>query len=299
MLEVESGLPLKSIKTDMGGEYDSHEWTKFAKSKGFKHELTGPYNPEQNGICERLNRTLLEKMRCLLLWSGLPKSYWDVAVLHANGLRNRSPTAALQGKKPSEVWSNKKVRYQDSHTFGCLVQYLKVGHDRDPKSAKFASRTAYGVFLGMAAGQAGYRIFDPLRAGLIVRTDVRFYDFVPGYPRLMGKTAAAQPLSLPSDEQFFKLFPCEETDEPAVPAAHEPAVPAAHEPAVPAAYEPVQPHQPEIIELSESGVNDIGGADEEEEVQGGGEDAGVEDQSIADRVMARRRVNFAEFGDVC
>ena len=46
MLEVESDLPLKSIKTDMGGEYDSHEWTKFAKSKGFKHELTGPYSPE-------------------------------------------------------------------------------------------------------------------------------------------------------------------------------------------------------------------------------------------------------------
>ena len=99
-------------------------------------------------------------MRCLLLWSGLPKSYWDVAVLHANWLRNRSPTTTLGGEKPSEVWSNKKVRYQDSHTFGCLVQYLKVGHDKDPKSAKFASRTAFGVFLGMAAGQAGYSIFD-------------------------------------------------------------------------------------------------------------------------------------------
>ena len=44
MLEVKSDLPLKSIRTDMGGEYDSHEWTKFAKSKGFKHELTSPYS---------------------------------------------------------------------------------------------------------------------------------------------------------------------------------------------------------------------------------------------------------------
>ena len=72
---------------------------------------------------------------------------------------------------------------------------------------------------------------------------------------------------------------------------------AAHVPAV-------RPHQPEVIELSESGVNDMVGGDEEDEVQGGGGEggdaqAGVEEQSIADRVMARRRVNFAEFGDVC
>ena len=122
----------------------------------------------------------------------------------------------------------------------------------------------------------------------------------------MGKKAAAQPLSPPSDEQFFKLFPCEENDDSsAVPPAHDPAVPAADIPAVPAAYAPaVQPHQPEVIELSESRINDMEGADEEEEVQGGGDEggdaeAGVEDQSIADRVMATRRVNFAEFGDVC
>ena len=124
----------------------------------------------------------------------------------------------------------------------------------------------------------------------------------------MGQKAAAQPLPPPSDEQFFELFPCEENDDPAAAArtpAHVPAVPTTYVPAVPAAHVPaVQPYQPEVIELSESGVNDIGGADEEDEVQGGGyegvhADAGIEDRSIADRVMARRRVNFAEFGDVC
>ena len=189
--------------------------------------------------------------------------------MHANWLRNRSPTAALGGEKPIEVWSRKKVRYHDSHTFGCLVQYLKVGHNKDPKSAKFASRTAFGVILGMAAGQAGYRIFDPLQVGLIVRTDVRFYDSVPGYPRLMGQKAAPQPLSPPSNEQFFKLFPCGEDDDLAAARApgHVPAVPAAHVPAV-------KPHQPEVIEISESGVNDMGVGDEEEEVQGGGAKGG-------------------------
>ena len=73
-LEVEAQTNLKSLRTD-GGEYISHEWKAFAKDKGFQHQLTAPYSPKQNGVNERLNRTLLEKMRCLLLWSKLPKSY--------------------------------------------------------------------------------------------------------------------------------------------------------------------------------------------------------------------------------
>ena len=63
-LEVESGLPLKSIRTNGWGEYTSKDWKDYCEEKGINHELTGPYNPQQNGMCERLNRTLMEKMRC-------------------------------------------------------------------------------------------------------------------------------------------------------------------------------------------------------------------------------------------
>ena len=81
-LELESQTKLKSLRTDGGGEYVSAEWKVFADEKGFTHQLTALYTPQQNGIVERLNRTLLEKMRCLLIWSQLPNPYWDVALLH-------------------------------------------------------------------------------------------------------------------------------------------------------------------------------------------------------------------------
>ena len=59
------------------------------------------------------------------------------------------------------------------------MQYLKVGHDKNKQEDKYAARTAFGVFIGMAADQAGYNIFDPLRASVMVRTNVRFFEEVP------------------------------------------------------------------------------------------------------------------------
>ena len=109
-LEVESGKPLKILRTDGGGEYASQEWKDFAGESGLTHELTAPYSPEQNGMVERLNRTLLEKMRCMLISSGLPKSYWDVAIVYASWLRNRLPTSSLQGRMPIEVWKGSEER---------------------------------------------------------------------------------------------------------------------------------------------------------------------------------------------
>ena len=59
---------------------------------------------------------------------------------------------------------------KDARTFGCHVWYLKVGHDEDRRSNKFASRKAFGVFLGMAQELLGFLFLDPLRANLVVRT---------------------------------------------------------------------------------------------------------------------------------
>ena len=123
-LESDSGQILKSLRTDGGCEYTLAAWGEYTRGKGIDHQLTAPYSPQQNGMSERLNRILLEKMRCLLLWSQLPKSYWDVALLHANWLRNRLPTSTLKGEVPIEAWKGKKCDLQTSHTFGCLVHYL-------------------------------------------------------------------------------------------------------------------------------------------------------------------------------
>ena len=65
------------------------------------------------------------------------------------------------------------------------------------KGAKYASKTSFGIFLGMPLGQADFLVFDPLRASLLVRRDVRFYDDIHGYPRLMGQAPNCMGLDLP------------------------------------------------------------------------------------------------------
>ena len=275
-----------------GGEYTSAEWRAFATIPGheFDHQLTAPYSPQQNGMCERLNRTLLEKMRCLMIWSELPKSYWDVALLHANWVRNRSPTSSLKGSLPIEAWTGRESKMKDVHTFGCLVQYLKVGHDKERSSNKFASKTSYGVFLGMAQKQSGFLILDPLRANLVIRTDVKFHDSVPGYPRLVGKCAPVN--RLPPDAEFFTLFPSSD-DDPAQPAIR--AIPTQPLVPTPARHLGVTPI--DVIQLSsdtESGAHSQED-DDEQEVDGGGVD---ENESIADRVAARRRAHFVGWDEL-
>ena len=285
-LEVVARTTLKSLRTDGGGEYISHEWKTFAKDKGFQHQLVAPYSPEQNGVNERLNRTLLEKMRCLLLWSELPKSFWDVAILHANRLRNCTPTCGLKGGVPLTAWTGKQTDSKSLHTFGCLVQYLKVGHDK-PTTGKLAPKTAYGVFLGLPKDQAGFLIWDPTKPEILVRTDVKFYKDQPGYPRLRQKATPTVPL----DDDFFTLFPMGGAPSK-VPPTPSPAAgpPAATQPLL--SLLPALPPPIDVIQLS---------SDTESGVHGGEEDGESEvqrEESISDRVAARRREQFASFGDV-
>ena len=70
------------------------------------HELTIPKTPQQNGVAECLNRTLVETVRSMLSDSKLPKRFWAEALSTAVYLRNRSPTRAVQKMTPFEAWTN-------------------------------------------------------------------------------------------------------------------------------------------------------------------------------------------------
>ena len=94
----ESDLSIGTLRTDNGGEYVSKEFEEYLKTKGIRHELTVPYSPAQNGVAERLNRTLMESARTMMCLAGLPKSYWAEAVATAAYIRNRVPTKAFEGK---------------------------------------------------------------------------------------------------------------------------------------------------------------------------------------------------------
>ena len=108
MMENETDLQVRAIRTDNGGQYTSQYFKKFCADKGVAHQLTNPYTPEQNGVSERLNSTLIESARSMLIHAKMPLKFWAEAVNTAVYLHNRSPTSALKGKTPFESWSGKK-----------------------------------------------------------------------------------------------------------------------------------------------------------------------------------------------
>jgi transposase InsO family protein len=101
--EKESGNSLKTLRTDRGGEFTSHEFNDFCKENGIKRQLTASYTPQQNGVAERKNRFILEMVRSILSHKGIPKTFWPEAVNWAVYLQNRSPSAAVENLTPEEA----------------------------------------------------------------------------------------------------------------------------------------------------------------------------------------------------
>ena len=92
-----TGLKIQTLRSDNGGEYTSKEFAKFCASKGIVHQFTNLYTPEQNGVSERLNQTLIESRKSMLFHAGLPLRFWAEAVNTATYL-HRSPVSSLPDK---------------------------------------------------------------------------------------------------------------------------------------------------------------------------------------------------------
>ena len=84
--------------------------------------------PEQNGVAEQLNRTLVERSRAMLLESNLLKSLWGCAILDENYIKNRMHTHSLLDKMPYEMVHSKKLKLHDAYKWGKDI-YVKIKQD--------------------------------------------------------------------------------------------------------------------------------------------------------------------------
>ena len=105
---IARGRTPESIRIDGGGEFDNKDLRDWCRSKGIVMEFTAPESSAQNGVAERMNRTLVELARTMLKARNLPFYLWDLAVVHAAYLRNRTHTNALEGRTPYQLWEDKK-----------------------------------------------------------------------------------------------------------------------------------------------------------------------------------------------
>ena len=90
-IKTQMGVTLKTIRSDNGGEYKSKATAEWASIHGIELQFTTPYNPVENSVAERYNRSSMELVRCLIKQSGLPKQYWPQLYDTVVYLKNRIP----------------------------------------------------------------------------------------------------------------------------------------------------------------------------------------------------------------
>ena len=95
LVENQSWHRIKILKTNRGGEYVSNEFLNFCKTHGIQKQFTTRYTPQQNGIAERNNITIMEMARIMLEAKHLPNEYWGEAVATAVYIMNRCPTKSV------------------------------------------------------------------------------------------------------------------------------------------------------------------------------------------------------------
>ena len=161
---------ISQFRCDNGTEYVNKQVEDFFREKGIDYELTIPGTPENNGVAERMNRTLLDKGRCLLLGTELSKSFWFEAVLTATYLTNRTPTRALgDGMVPAERWFGRPPDLSKLRVFGCIA-YLHV--PKNQSGGKFEARADKCVMLGYTTN--GYRLWHLEKDKIIMGRSITF-----------------------------------------------------------------------------------------------------------------------------
>ena len=201
LVENDSGKKLKVLRTDGGGEYTSTEFEDNLQLAGVRHEQTVPKTPEQNGVAEITNRTLVESLRSMLADAHLPHEFWAEALSTAVYLHNRSPTKAVSGKTPYEAWTAKKPSVSHLRVFGCKP-YAHVPKD---ERGKLDHKAKPCILLGYGEETKGYRLYDVNKRKVPLNRDVIFNENETGTGCDPVKSEEDQYLDLDlSDEDLFK-----------------------------------------------------------------------------------------------
>ncbi|KAH9694912.1 Integrase catalytic domain-containing protein [Citrus sinensis] len=183
LVENQCGKNVKKLRTDNGLEFCNQKFDSFCAKEGIARHKTVRLTPQQNGLAERMNRTLMERVRSMLVQSKLPKTLWAEILLTACHLVNLSPSTAIEFKTPYERWTGQPANYGNLRAFGCPA-YAHTSQ------GKLAPRALKGLFIGYPEGVKGYKIWctDLSPPRCIISRDVTFNE-----KELLNQKSAQQP----------------------------------------------------------------------------------------------------------
>src|SRR3990167_6965125 len=156
LAENQLGRKIRAIKSDSGGEFISNEFKTFLNDKGVIIKRSAPYNKAQNGIIERLNRTLMVKARSMLFSGAHDKKWWGEAVASANFIRNHLYCKPIKCS-PSKIWFGYQ-KYEVARVLKKLRVWGCLCYVRTPKTLrkKLDKQSTQMMLIGYAFNEGGY-----------------------------------------------------------------------------------------------------------------------------------------------
>jgi hypothetical protein len=171
-------LKVKNIRSDNGSEFKNLQVEEYLEEEGIKHEFSAPYTPQQNGVVERKNMTLIDMARTMLGEFKTPEQFWSEAVNTACHVINRVYLHRLLKKTSYELLTGNKPNVSYFCVFGSKC-YILVKKGR---ISKFAPKAVEGFLLGYHSNTKAYRVFNKSSGLVEVSSDVVF-DETNGSPR--------------------------------------------------------------------------------------------------------------------
>ncbi|GJU66721.1 ribonuclease H-like domain-containing protein [Tanacetum coccineum] len=144
------------VGCDNGTEFKNSEMNQLCEMKGIKREFCVAKTPQQNGVAERKNRTLIEATRTMLADSLLPTTFWDEAVNTACYVQNRVSITKPHNKTPYELLIGRLPNLYFMRPFGCPVTILNtLDH-----LGKFEAKADEGFLVGYSINSKAFRVFN-------------------------------------------------------------------------------------------------------------------------------------------
>nr|GEW85224.1 retrovirus-related Pol polyprotein from transposon TNT 1-94 [Tanacetum cinerariifolium] len=155
-IENQNDIKVKQLRTDNGTEFKNSTLVNFYDEKGISQNLSSPYTPEQNGVAERKNRTLIEATRTMLSGYVFSKQYWIESVATACYTQNKYPIVKRHLKTPYEIFCKRIPNINFLHVFRCPL-YI---HNHKDHLRKFDEKADDGYLLGYSLVSKAFRVFN-------------------------------------------------------------------------------------------------------------------------------------------
>ncbi|GJU02546.1 retrovirus-related pol polyprotein from transposon TNT 1-94 [Tanacetum coccineum] len=170
MIQVRLKETVRRIRTDNGTEFVNQTLREYYEKVGISHETSVARSPQQNGVVERRNRTLIEAARTMLIYAKAPLFLWAEAVATACYTQNRSMIRRRHGKTPYELLHDKPPDLSYLHVFGALCYPTNDSENL----GKLQPKADIGIFIGYAPTKKAFRIYNRRTRRIIETIHVDF-----------------------------------------------------------------------------------------------------------------------------